>query len=126
MPTLEEFGDLFQRILEVPNATLDMLIAELLDTTSDPSAADNAEDFRYCKDILLELNRKRERNSELQQLDGPQCWPCRMCSTERMFCAIGEFYVNDRQLLFNEFKDSHIFLDLDFDESRVFQNYFID
>ncbi|KAF2187468.1 hypothetical protein K469DRAFT_772048 [Zopfia rhizophila CBS 207.26] len=118
MPTLEEFGDLFQRILQVPNATLNTLIAELLDTTSDSSAAVNAEDFQYCKDLLLEINRKRETTNELQQLHGSRCWPCSMCSTEKMFRAIGEFYVNDRQLLFNEFKSSHTFLDLDFDDSR--------
>lgn len=117
MPTLEEFGDLFQRMLEVPNATLNMLITELLHTTSDPSAAVNTEDFQYCKDLLLEINRRRETNNELQQLHGSQCWPCRLCST-KIFRAIGEFYVNDRQLLFNEFKSSHSFLDLDFDDSR--------
>jgi hypothetical protein len=113
-PTLDEFGDLFTKILDVPDATLAMLIAELRDICV---AAEQVE-FEYCKSLLLEISRKRETNDELEQLKSIRCWPCRSPSNKFSFCAIGEFYVNDRQLLYDMFQDSHPFLDLDFDSTQ--------
>jgi hypothetical protein len=111
---LDEFGNLFTKILDVPDATLTMLITELRDIC----VTNKQDDFEYCKSLLQEIGRKRETNNELEQLKSIRCWPCRSPSNEISFCSIGEFYVNDRQLLFDMFQDSHTFLDLDFESTQ--------
>ncbi|OBT52528.1 hypothetical protein VE04_07127, partial [Pseudogymnoascus sp. 24MN13] len=110
MSTLNQYRSLFRDTLDVPNVTLKMLVQGFISTSDTP--------WEYSKDLLLDISRKRETNNELRLLQGVKCWPCRLPTGEPAFCAVGDFYVNDRQNLFDIFKDSQTFLDLDFDESR--------
>jgi hypothetical protein len=116
MPTLNQYRALFRDTLGVPNVTPKMLVTELINTASGTL---NEDTFQYCKDILLDISRIRETNNALQRLDCATCWPCRQPSGQPMFCTIGDFYVNDRQNLFDIFSTSQTFLDLDFDHSRM-------
>lgn len=110
MSTLNQYRSLFRDTLDVPNVTLKMLVQGFISTSDTP--------WEYSKDLLLDISRKRETNNELRLLQGVKCWPCRLPTGEPAFCAVGDFYVNDRQNLFEIFKDSQTFLDLDFDDSR--------
>jgi hypothetical protein len=114
-PTLDEFADLFIRILDVPNATLDMLIAEIRDAC----ASTGQDSHAYCKSLLLEISGKRETNDELEQLVSMTCWPCQRPWGEALFCGKGDFFINDRQLLYDMFNDSQTFLDLDFETTKA-------
>lgn len=118
MATLNQYRGLFRDTLDVPNVTLEMLVQGFI-ATSDEPAEDN---IAYSKDLLLDISRKRESDNELRPLQSAKCWPCRLPTGEAAFCAVGDFYVNDRQNLFDVFKASQTFLDLNFDESRRLTN----
>ena len=112
--TLGQYRGLFRDTLDVPNVTLKMLVQGFLGT-SDAPTEDN---IAYSRELLLDISRKRETESELRPLKDAKCWPCRLPTDEVDFCTVGEFYVNDRQNLFEVFKESQTFLDLNFDDSR--------
>lgn len=116
MPTLNQYRTLFRDTLEVPNVTIEMLVTELINTSLSEL---NGDTFQYCKDILLDISRMRETNNALQPLNSAKCWPCREPSGQPTLCTIGDFYVNDRQNLFDIFSTSRTFLDFDFDQSRM-------
>ncbi|RFU23945.1 hypothetical protein B7463_g12390, partial [Scytalidium lignicola] len=118
MPTLHQYRSLFRDTLGVPNVTLEMLVLGLLLAALGNSNAPSEGNITYCKDLMLDISRKRETNNELRPLRNAQCWPCRLPSGEAKLCAVGDFYVNDRQNLFDVFRTSQTFLDLDFDDSR--------
>jgi hypothetical protein len=114
MNTLNQYRSLFRDTLDVPNVTLKMLVQGLIGTSGAPWE----DNITYSKDLLLDISRKRETDNELRPLQGAKCWPCRLRTGEAAFCAVGDFYVNDRQNLFDVFKESQTFLDLDFEDSR--------
>lgn len=120
-PSLKEYRCLFQNTLEVPNATMDMLVTDLLESSMDDPMEDE-DGYQYVKELLQEIARLRPNDEELEKLDDEECWPCRTPTCPREFCSIGNFYINDRQDLFNIFSNSHTFLDLDFDTSRKVAN----
>jgi hypothetical protein len=95
-----------------------MFIAELVDITASLDTALNEEQFKYCKDLLQDIGRIKETNNELERLDGATCWPCRLPSGDLTFRAMGDFYANDRQPLFEIFSSSQTFLDLDFNQTQ--------
>ena len=117
MPSLNQYRDLFRDTLKVPNATMDMLVTDLLESPMDALMEDEDE-YQYVKELLQEIARLRRNDEELERLDGKECWPCRTPTCTRELCSIGSFYVNDRQDLFDIFSDTHTFLDFDFDASR--------
>jgi len=117
MPSLNQYRDLFRDTLEVPNATIDMLITDLLESTrNDP--IEDGDGYQYVKELLQEIARLQQNGGELKRLVNKNCWPCRTPTCPREFCSIRDFYVNDRQDLFDIFSDTHTFLDFDFDASR--------
>ena len=117
MPSLNQYRNLFRDTLEVPNATMEMLVTDLLESPMD--APMNDEDgYQYVKELLQEIARLRQNDAELERLDNKECWPCRTPTCPRQLCSIGSFYVNDRQDLFDIFSGTHTFLDFDFDTSR--------
>jgi hypothetical protein len=117
MPSLNQYRDLFRFTLEVPNATMDMLVTDLLESLTDCPMEDE-DSYQYVKELLQEIARLRQNNKELERLDDIECWPCHMPNCPRELCSIGSFYVNDRQGLFDIFSDSYTFLDFDFDTSK--------
>jgi hypothetical protein len=117
MPSLNQYRGLFRDTLEVPNATTNMLVTDLLK----PPMCVHMEDedrYQYVKELLQEISRMRQNDEELKRLDNEACWPCRTPTWQRELCSIGNFYVNDRQDLFEIFSNTHTFLDFDFDNSR--------
>lgn len=117
MPSLNQYRGLFRDTLEVPNATMDMLVTDLLKSSMyDPMKDEDG--YQYVKELLQEIARLQQNNKELKQLNNKKCWPCRTSTCPRKLCSIGSFYVNDRQDLFDIFSDSHTFLDFDFDTSK--------
>jgi hypothetical protein len=94
-----------------------MLVDELMGITSKSSAANDADTFKYCKDIILDAARLKD-GDETRKLSALNCWPCRLPSNRAALLAIGEFHVNDRQHLFDIFAKSQTFLDFNFDKSR--------
>lgn len=114
MNTLSQYRGLFRDTLDVPNVTLEMLVEGFIGT-SDAPTEDN---ITYSKDLLLDISGKRETDNELRPLRGAKSWPCRLPTGEAAFCEIGVFYINDRQNLFDVFKESQTFLDLGFDDSQ--------
>lgn len=114
MSTLNQYRSLFRDTLDVPNVTLKMLVQGFISTSDTPSE-DNID---YSKKLLLDISHKEETGNELMLLQDAKCWPCRLPTGEPAFCAVEDFYVNDRQNLFDIFKDSQTFLDLNFDDSR--------
>jgi hypothetical protein len=119
MHTLNPYRALFRDTLKVPNVSLDMLITELLNKAPHPSAALNEDTFQYCKDLLMDINRIRETNDEQQRLNRARCWPCRSPLGQPTFSPIGDFYINDRQHLFDIFSSSMTFLDFDFNSTQI-------
>ncbi|KAF1960437.1 putative heterokaryon incompatibility protein [Byssothecium circinans] len=117
MPSLNQYSGLFRDTLEVPNATMDMLVTDLLKSPMDAPMEDE-DVYRYVKELLQEIARLRQNDVALRRLDGKECWPCCTPTCPRKLCSIGNFYVNDRQDLFDIFSDSHTFLDFDFDTSK--------
>lgn len=117
MPSLNDYRDLFRFTLEVPNASVDMLVTDLLEVLTCCPMADE-DDYQYVKELLQEIARLWKDNKELERLRDRNCWPCHALFRPREFCSIGSFYVNDRQDLFNIFSNSHTFLDFDFDISK--------
>ena len=120
MSSLNQYRGLFRDTLEVPNATMDMLVIELKSTVGIPVG--HKDKYEYVKELLQEIARLRPDEEMLLELGDEECWPCRtpMCSHE--LCSIGSFYVNDRQDLFDIFSDSHTFLDFDFNTSKTIAN----
>lgn len=114
MPTLNQYRGLFRDFLKVPNATMDMLVTDLLESSMDASMEDEDE-YEYVKELLQEIARLQHDDEELERLDDEECWPCHTPTCPRELCSIGSFYVNDRQDLFKMFSNSHTFLDFDFD-----------
>ncbi|KAF2262892.1 hypothetical protein CC78DRAFT_605161 [Lojkania enalia] len=104
--------------LEVQNATMDMLVTDLLDESSMCVPMQDEDGYQYIKELLQEIARLRQSDAELKRLDGKKCWPCRTPTCPRELRSIGSFYVNDRQNLFDIFSNTHTFLDFDFDTSR--------
>lgn len=119
MPSLNDYRGLFQDTLEVPNATTDMLVTELLESATDADMEDE-DGYHHIKELLQEIARLPPKDRELGRLVGQECWPCRTPTCPRRLCSIGSFYVNDRQDLFDIFSDTHTFLDFDFNSSRRF------
>jgi len=120
MPTLNDYRALIRDTLEVPNVTADMLVGELLNITSDANATRIDDRFQYSKDLLHDINRMQLTDTALQRLNHAKCWPCLSPSLEEeMFCSIGNFYVNDRQDLFEIFQDYFPFLGFNFATSKA-------
>ncbi|KAF2276420.1 uncharacterized protein EI97DRAFT_458354 [Westerdykella ornata] len=117
MPSLNQYRGLFRDTLGVPNATMGMLITDLLKPLMDAPMEDE-DGYQYVKELLQEIARLRQNDEELERLDDEECWPCCTPTCPRELCSIGNFYVNDRQDLFDIFADSHTFLDFDFDTSK--------
>ncbi|KID97303.1 ATPase-like, ATP-binding domain protein, partial [Metarhizium majus ARSEF 297] len=115
MPSLNKYRGLFRDALEVPNATMDMLVTELLEPTMDMEDKDG---YQHVKELLQEIARLRPNGRVLERLDGKDCWPCRTPTCLHDLCSMGSFYVNDRQDLFDIFTKTHTFLDFDFNASR--------
>jgi hypothetical protein len=117
MPSLNQYRDLFRFTLQVPNATMNMLVTDLLESLTDCPMEDD-DGYQYVKELLQEIARLRQDNKELERLNDIKCWPCHAPNCPRELCSIGSFYVNDRQGLFDIFSDSYTFLDFDFDTSK--------
>jgi hypothetical protein len=117
MPSLNQYRGLFRDTLEVPNASMDMLVTDLLRSLMDDPMEDE-DKYQYVKKLVQEIARLRHKDEKLERLDHEECWPCRMPTFPRQLCSIGDFYVNDRQDLFDIFSSSHTFLDFDFDTSK--------
>lgn len=115
MNTLGQYQGLFRDTLNVRNVTLEMLVQGLMGISGAPTE----DNVAYSRHLLLDISRKRGTESELRPLKNAKCWPCRLPTNEVKFCTVGEFYVNDRQNLFDVFKESQTFLDLNFDDSRM-------
>ncbi|EFZ02032.1 hypothetical protein MAA_01614 [Metarhizium robertsii ARSEF 23] len=115
MPSLNQYRGLFRDALEVPNATMDMLVTELLEPAMDMEDKDG---YQHVKELLQEIARLRPNGRVLERLDGKDCWPCRTPTCLHGLCSMGSFYVNDRQDLFGIFTKTHTFLDFDFNASR--------
>jgi hypothetical protein len=116
---LDQYKGLFRDTLEVPNATVDMLVIELI--SMDVTVGDKDE-YEYVKELVKEVARLRPDKEALLELDDEECWPCRTSMGSHELCSIGSFYVNDRQDLFDIFSDSHTFLDFDFSTSKTVAN----
>jgi hypothetical protein len=119
-PLLNKYRDLFRDTLEVSNATVDMLVGDLVPFMG--KIIDDEDDFQYSKELLQEIARKRPKKDELEGLYGEPCWPCRTPQDSWQLCKLSKFYVNDRQNLFRLFAKSHVFLDFDFDHSKKLAN----
>ncbi|PVH94635.1 putative heterokaryon incompatibility protein [Periconia macrospinosa] len=122
MPSLNQYRALFRDTLGVQNVDMGMLVDGLLDATSTGFPLKRGERHQYIKEIVQDMARLRGAGTALQRLDGKKCWPCRTPSGSGKLCAIGNFYVNDRQDLFDIFSNTHNFLDFDFDNSRNVEN----
>ena len=120
MPSLNQYRGLFRDTLEVPNATIDMLVMELKSTMG--VSAGDKDKYEYVKELVQEVARLRPDEEALLELDDEECWPCRTPMCPHELCSIGSFYVNDRQDLFDIFSDSHTFLDFDFSTSKTVAN----
>lgn len=116
-PSLDQYRGLFRDTLDVPNATIDMLVTDIIKTPKD-SRMDNEEKHEYIKDLLQDIARLWRKDATLKRLYGKKCWPCCTPSGEYKLCSMGDFYVNDRQDLFEIFSGSHTFLNFDFDTSK--------
>jgi hypothetical protein len=116
-PSLNDYRDLFRDTLDVPNATLDMLVNGLLPFMG--KIVKQKDHFQYTKDLVQEIARKRPKKDQLESLQGEPCWPCRTPEGLRQLCKPSKFYVNDRQNLFDIFAKSKTFLDFSFDDSRT-------
>ena len=117
MPSLNEYRHLFRDTLKVPNATMNMLVTDLLNSLMDCPMEDE-DGYQYVKDLVEEISRLRQSEEELERLDDEECWPCRTPTCPRELLSIGHFYVNDRQDLFEIFSDNHTFLGFDFETSK--------
>lgn len=117
--SLNEYRDLFRDTLNVPNATMGMLVTDLLELQMD-SPMEDEDKYQYAKELLQEIARLRQNDKELLRLRGQKCWPCHTPTCPRVFCSIGDFYVNNRQDLFEIFSHTHTFLDFNFTVSRKF------
>jgi hypothetical protein len=117
MSSLNQYRDLFRDTLEVPNATIDMLIDDLLEYTE--ISMEDEDDYEYIKELLQEIARLLQDDEDLERLQDEACWPCRKPTHARELCSIGDFYVNDRQDLFEIFAESHNFLDFSFNTSKM-------
>jgi hypothetical protein len=120
MPSLNQYRGLFRDTLEVPNATVDMLVIEWISTTRVP--VEDKEEYEYVKELVQEVARLRPVKEELLKWKNKICWPCGTPICPHELCSIGSFYVNDRQDLFDIFSDSHTFLDFDFSTSKKVAN----
>jgi hypothetical protein len=114
--SLRQYRDLFKETLEVPNATREMLVTELLEVTYD--FEDDEDEHTYAKELLQELARPPWDDPDLERLSDEACWPCRTPEGTLEFFCIGDFYVNDRQDLYELFADTHTFLDCTFETSK--------
>ncbi|KAF2176591.1 hypothetical protein K469DRAFT_698364 [Zopfia rhizophila CBS 207.26] len=113
-PTLRDYATLFHRALGVPDVTMYMLVAELCSLSGEASQPA----FRYGKELLRDLRRFTGKADESILLGERPCWPCRIRSGDLAWLKVGQFYVNDRQNLFEIFSNRVSFLDFDFDDSR--------
>jgi hypothetical protein len=93
-----------------------MLVNELLNLTD--IFMDDEDEYKYVKELLQEIARPPWNDADLERLNDEACWPCRKPTHTLELCSIGDFYVNDRQDLFDMFADSHTFLDCSFDISK--------
>lgn len=116
MPSLNQYRNLFRDTLEVPNATMDMLVTDLLESMNAP--LNDEDEYQYVKELLQEIARLRQNDEDLEILENEEFWPCRTPTYTHGLYSIGSFYVNDRQDLFDIFVDSHVFLDFNFDASK--------
>ncbi|KAF2008954.1 putative heterokaryon incompatibility protein [Aaosphaeria arxii CBS 175.79] len=117
--SLNEYRDLFRDTLEIPNATVEMLITDLLDVSSKMTSLIHDEDgYQYVRELIQEIGRLYKDDSEVKRLVGKRCWPCRMRTGPPTLRRIGGFYVNDRQDLCDIFSDTYTILDFDLYVSR--------
>jgi hypothetical protein len=116
MPTLNQHRSLFRETLKVPNATMDMLVTDLLESIKAPS--NNEDEYQYVKDLLQGIARLWQKDEQLGRLNGKECWPCRTPKHSHKLYSIGNFFVNDRQNLSDIFAHSHVFLDMDFSATK--------
>jgi hypothetical protein len=79
---------------------------------------DGEDEYKYVKELLQEIARPPWHDENLGRLNGKACWPCRKPTHILELGSIGDFYVNDRQDLFDMFADSYTFLDCSFDPSK--------
>lgn len=124
-PSLKKYRDLFRDTLEVPDATVDMLITDLLYVSSKCTPMQDKNDYQYLKKLLQEVARLRPNEAELQRLGSKNCWPCRTPIRPRGLSSVGNslhFYVNDRQNLFEIFSETFPFLDFDFAASGTLKD----
>ncbi|USP80364.1 uncharacterized protein yc1106_07638 [Curvularia clavata] len=115
-PSLDGFRGLFRDTLKVPNTTIGMLVTELLQLTESFEGCED--DYQYIKTLLKGIANLPQDNADLERLYDECCWPCRNPKQEPVLCSIGDFYVNDRQNLFNIFADHHTFLDFNFEDTK--------
>lgn len=71
MPSLNQYRDLFRDTLEVPNATMDMLVTDLLESPMDAPMEDE-DGYQYVKELLQEIARLRQNDEELERLDNKE------------------------------------------------------
>lgn len=98
---------------------MDMLITDLLRLPREAPIAGEDDRYQYAKELLQVIARLRKDEKALGRLHNQNCWPCRTRTSQRVFCSIGSFYVNDRQNLFDIFSNIHTFLDFDFNGSKL-------
>jgi hypothetical protein len=122
MPSLNQYRDLFRDTLKVQNATVDMLITDLPDSSSIGLPMRDMDGYQYVKELLQEIARLRPNNTTLGRLQGKFCWPCSTQTFPQSLMRMGQFYVNDRQNLFEIFSRTHPFLDFDFETSRKLED----
>jgi hypothetical protein len=93
-----------------------MLVTEMLYLTN--NFMDDQEEHKYIKELLQEIARPPWDDPDLKRLNDEACWPCRNSTHNLELCEMNDFYVNDRQDLFDMFADSNTFLDCSFDTSK--------
>lgn len=116
MPSLNQYRNLFRNTLGVPNATIEMLVNELLYISR--QGPKNDDQYQYVKKVLQKIARLRPKGKTLEALYNIKFWPCRTPSCKFELWSIGNFYVNDRQDLFDIFSDTYAFLNFDSETSR--------
>jgi hypothetical protein len=122
MPSLNRDCGLFSDTLGVSNMTTDMLVSELLRESTQLNIKHHEDRYLYIKELVQKIARIQKDDTDLQKLRGKKCWPCRTPTRAQALRSIDDFFVNDRQNLFNLFADTHAFLDFDFDKSRNVYN----
>lgn len=96
-----------------------MLVTELLELSENFEEDENEDDYQYIRELLKGIAHLPQNDEALERLACEQCWPCRNPNQERQLCMMGDFYINDRQDLFNIFAGHHTFLDFSFEDTKL-------